>query len=63
MPITIDTNKCNGASQCDGDGLCTQLCEQGALTIIDDQIQIDESKCDDCDVCIANCPNEAINKK
>ncbi|MDL2246168.1 ferredoxin [Methanobrevibacter sp. OttesenSCG-928-K11] len=62
MTVSINSEKCGNIANCPGEGLCIKLCEQGAL--IDDNgnlIVVDEN-CDDCDLCIANCPNQAITK-
>lgn len=62
MAIKIDEEKCGKISNCSGDGLCIKLCEQGALVEEDGDVKIIAEKCDDCDLCIQNCPNQAISK-
>lgn len=63
MPVIIDQEKCNGISECPGEGLCIKLCEKGALEEKEDQIVFIAEKCDDCDLCIQNCPSQAILKE
>jgi NAD-dependent dihydropyrimidine dehydrogenase PreA subunit len=62
LPVIIDQNKCGGVSECPGEGLCIKLCEQGALKEENNKIVLIPENCDDCDLCIQNCPNQAISK-
>lgn len=62
MPVIIDKEKCGGVSACPGEGLCIKLCEKGALEEKENKIMFIQEKCDDCDLCIQNCPNQAIIK-
>lgn len=62
MPVIIDTEKCGKIENCPGEGLCIKLCEQGALIEENGDIVLVSEKCDDCDLCIQNCPNQAISK-
>ncbi len=62
MTVRIDSEKCGNISDCPGDGLCIQICEQKALIDKDGDVTIIDEKCDDCDLCIQNCPNQAIEK-
>ena len=52
MAVKIDSDLCGHIENCPVQGLCVKICEQGALP----------EKCDDCDLCIQNCPNQAISK-
>ena len=63
MPVTIDTEKCGKIDNCPGEGLCIKLCEQGALIEKDGDVVLISENCDDCDLCIQNCPNQAISYK
>lgn len=63
MPIVIDMEKCGKIKDCPGDGLCIQVCEQGAIIEKDGEVVLIPEKCDDCDLCIQSCLNEAISKK
>ncbi len=62
VPVTIDTEKCGKIDNCPGEGLCIKLCEQGALIEKDGDVVLVSENCDDCDLCIQNCPNQAISK-
>lgn len=62
MAVIIDKDKCGHIANCLGEGLCIKLCEAGALTELDGDVANDQSKCDDCALCIQNCPNQAISK-
>lgn len=63
MSVIIDETKCGKIENCPGEGLCIKLCEKGALEEGDGQVIIIDEKCDDCEICIQNCPNQAISKK
>jgi len=63
MSIVIDSEKCGNIKDCPGEGLCIKLCEQGALVDEDGELTLYPEKCDDCDLCITNCPNQAISKE
>lgn len=62
MTVKIDSEKCGNISNCPGDGLCIKICEQQALIDENGNLKVIDDKCDDCDLCIANCPNQAISK-
>ena len=55
-------NLCGHIENCPVQGLCVKICEQGALIEEDGDVTIVPEKCDDCDLCIQNCPNQAISK-
>lgn len=63
MPVIIDMEKCGKITECPGEGLCIKICEHGALEEVDGEIVLHPEKCDDCDLCIQNCPNQAISKE
>ena len=63
MPVIIDMEKCGKINDCPGQGLCIKLCEQGALIEEDGKLVLIPEKCDDCDLCIKNCPNQAVQKQ
>ena len=46
MAVKIDSDVCGHIENCPVQGLCIKLCEQGAII----------------DLCIQNCPNQAISK-
>jgi len=62
MTVKIDSEKCGNISDCPGEGLCIKLCEQLALINENGDLKVIDEKCDDCDLCIKNCPNQAISK-
>ena len=62
MAVKIDADKCGHIENCPVQGLCFKLCEQGALVEEDNDVKIIPEKCDDCDLCIQNCPNQAISR-
>lgn len=62
MVVIIDNEKCGKIKNCPGAGLCIKICEKGALEEGDGEVIIHPEKCDNCDLCIQNCPNQAISK-
>jgi ferredoxin len=63
MPVMIDMEKCGKMKECPGEGLCIKICEQEALKEENGELVLYPDKCDDCDLCIQNCPNQAIAKE
>jgi ferredoxin len=45
---------------CDDCGACVERCNFGALTVVDDKLRFDRSRCFGCGVCLASCPNGAL---
>ena len=62
MAVKIDSEACGHIDNCPVQGLCVKICEQGALIEENGDVTIVPEKCDDCDLCIQNCPNQAISK-
>jgi ferredoxin len=63
LPVIIDEEKCGKIKDCPGEGLCIKLCEQSALVEEEGNLVLYADKCDDCDLCIKNCPTQAISKE
>jgi len=53
-PPIVDTNKCNGCSE------CVNQCPNGAISIINDKAVINYIKCRNCRICENICPVNAI---
>jgi ferredoxin len=54
---TVDTENCNG------DGLCAEVCPRGAIDMVDDLAATVAGRAEDCIVCgqcVAVCPTEAL---
>ena len=62
MAVKINPDVCGHINDCPVQGLCIKLCEQGAIIEEDGDVKIVPENCDDCDLCIQNCPNQAISK-
>lgn len=45
---------------CLGFGDCVDVCEYGAITMVNGVASIDKNKCVGCSVCVNNCPNQLI---
>jgi len=58
MPVLINFKICDNAPECGG----IEVCPTGALSWNeeDKKIVIDNSKCTNCNLCVAECPIEAI---
>ena len=46
---------------CQGCGLCQEVCEFGAVTLVEDIARIDPLACEGCKVCVSLCPEGAID--
>ena len=46
---------------CIGCGVCVKACRQGAITLEDGKISVDNSKCNYCGRCFKACPTDAWN--
>jgi len=45
---------------CNNCGLCERYCPQGAISVVNKTILIDEELCNRCGTCIEKCPTHAI---
>jgi len=46
--------------QCTGCQMCMDICLQDAISMQDDEPQLDAQKCDGCELCVQECPAGAI---
>lgn len=40
-------------------GLCAKVCREGAITIVDGEVNVDYDKCNYCGRCVKSCPTDA----
>lgn len=52
--ITINQQKCDGC------GACMDVCDVGAIYLVDKKAYVDQSHCTSCGNCIEICPVQAI---
>lgn len=52
--VSADTDKC---STC---GLCEELCNWDALTVVDDELKVTVENCEGCGLCVCSCPTSAL---
>jgi ferredoxin len=52
--IVIDTERCSGC------GVCVDVCQTGALYLVDGVAAVDKALCNTCKECLTACPNGAI---
>lgn len=52
--LIIEVNQCNGC------GVCVEVCPQGAISLAEGTAQVDSSLCTGCQACVAACPTGAI---
>jgi ferredoxin len=52
--IHINTENCNGC------GVCIDICPAGAISLIKTKACVDSNLCDECDICVDACPKGAI---
>ncbi len=62
MVITIDRNACQGLYTCPEGGLCIEICAMNAVDNNDGKPKVSDNLCNDCGLCVLNCPNQAITK-
>ncbi len=49
------------AEFCDGCGECIEHCQFGALSLLEGNCLVDNSRCHGCGLCIASCPTNALS--
>jgi len=49
-----------GIRVCNNCGICAAYCPQGAISIVNKTLYIDDDLCNGCGVCIEKCPTNAI---
>ncbi len=52
----VDLEKCNFC------GLCSKICQFGAILVLKDSVNIFDKLCHSCGACIYLCPNKAMNE-
>ena len=52
--VSVDQEKCIGC------GVCEEVCNWGAIKVIDDTVEIVKEKCEGCGVCVCSCTQEAL---
>lgn len=62
MVVTLYSDKCNGIDSCPRDALCITVCASDAIEIINGMPVIIEEACNNCGLCVMNCPNKALSK-
>jgi len=52
--VSVDQGKCTGC------GVCEEVCNWGAIKVIDDTVAIVKEKCEGCGLCVCSCTQEAL---
>lgn len=58
--VTIYKDRCNGIDECPAEGVCLVVCALDAIIEIKGYPVINEDACTSCELCVRNCPNEAL---
>jgi dissimilatory sulfite reductase (desulfoviridin) alpha/beta subunit len=53
MTVSCDHDAC---IQC---SVCVKACREGAISLVDGKIELDEAKCNNCGRCVKSCPTDA----
>jgi dissimilatory sulfite reductase (desulfoviridin) alpha/beta subunit len=53
MTVSCDHEAC---IQC---SVCVKACREGAISLVDGKIELDEAKCNNCGRCVKSCPTDA----
>lgn len=49
------------AERCTGCGVCVELCQLGAISLVADQAHVSEELCNGCGLCLDGCPENAVH--
>jgi len=52
--VSVDQEKCIGC------GVCEEVCNWGAIKVIDAKVDIVKEKCEGCGVCVCSCTQDAL---
>ena len=52
--VSVDQEKCIGC------GVCEEVCNFGAIKVIDGKVKIVKEKCEGCNACVCSCTQEAL---
>ena len=52
--VSVDQEKCIGC------GVCEEVCNWGAIKVVDDTVEIVKEKCEGCGVCVCSCTQDAL---
>lgn len=59
--VNFYKERCSKISKCEADGVCIIVCALDAIENVDDYPLINEDACIECELCVRNCPNEALS--
>ncbi|MGW8321084.1 MAG: 4Fe-4S binding protein, partial [Thermodesulfobacteriota bacterium] len=51
---SVDPSKCNG------DKLCERVCPTGAISVVNKEARVEQTRCVACSKCWDRCPSDAI---
>jgi heterodisulfide reductase subunit A len=61
----IEPNKAflSSPEVCDTCGACVEICPENAITIVDNELEINDILCSGCGACIPECPKDALDQQ
>ncbi len=62
MAVVIDRTSCQGVYTCPEGGLCIEICAMNAMDNDNGIPKVSDDLCNNCGLCVLNCPNKAISK-
>ena len=62
MVVMVYSDKCDGIDTCPGEGVCLKVCDLDAIEIVDGCPFVLDEACNNCGLCVMNCPNQAMSK-